>query len=498
MRLQFRPAEVKRFFLSVPKGATWMDITVRDRRQDADASSRLIVLHTIQLLPHAAYRDAESQKYFQMLPSQSTVSSVRVHSGVTCEVDLARYWSAIGSTKIYVRIEFRGVRALPDKVQLSAGCGGECMRVFSDLRDESINPTAKLTTWKSPIRPKSDGVISPLGERDVFPITEKRIFQLVMTYEFSQEEAGSFTPRCPALQGVLYESAYESQMMLVFDGNKKLLGVGDSWPSEVKVPKGSITIRLQVRHDEQEMLEKLKDMPIWIERKMEKEIALSVYSSKEAMMTGKANFKKRTLRKGTSASIFFAEPPSSKLPSACNAGDVLAGTAYFGSGDASLPGDGKRPGGFAITYVVGPKPPKAPEAATPEPTDERTAEYKMEEAVRDLKVEHLSKLTAKEKEAGKFELLHDKLLTEYPDHIPLFVAALKHVDTDFREEAAPKVIEAADKIVTAISEDELALHFGKGYDKDDPAETKVSHQIAALVCFGRFAYSCIISYRYFL
>lgn len=461
-----------------------MDVKVRDCRDtsiDTDSSSRLIVLHTLQLLPHAAYRDAEVQKYFNLLPSQTTVTSVRVHAGLTCEIDLARYWSAVGTTAVEVQVDFRGFRPLPDAVQLTSGSGGACVRVFSELKDDSINPSAKLTNWKTPLRPKSDGVISPLGDRDLLPSTEKRIYQLLLTYEFTQEEAGSFIPRAPVLQGALYESAYESQLMLVFDADRKYLGCADSWPSEIKAPKGPVTIRLQVRHDEPEMLEKLKDMSIWIERKLEKEIALSVYATREAMLVGKNSFKKSTLRKGTSTSVFFAEPPTSTIPSSCKAGDILFGTAYYGSGDPSLSGDGKRPGGFKVSYVVSAKPAKSSEAETSEAPDERSVEEKMSEAVRDFRIEQLNKLTAVEKKDGKFEELLVSLEKDYPDHLPLLLAGLKHVDKDEnRMEIAEKIVVAADKLTGKISEDELALHFGKNHNKEDPASCKVSTNVTCL------------------
>jgi tripeptidyl-peptidase-2 len=428
----------------------------------------------------------EAQKYFHLLPSQTTVTSIRLYSGFTCEVDLARYWSAVGETTVEVQIEFRGFRPIPDVVHLTAGAGGECVRVFSDLKDDSIAPSAKLTKWKTPLRPKEDGVISPLGDRDVFPSTDKRIYQLVLTYEFTQEEAGSFTPRAPVLQGVLYESAYESQLMLIFDDDKKYLGVADAWPGEVKAPKGNVTVRVQVRHDDPEMLEKLKDMTIWIERKLEKDVQLSVYSCRESMLSGKNTMKKRTLRKGTSASVFFAEPPTSKIPSSCKAGDILVGTAYYGSGDSSLPGDGKRPGGFKVCYTVGPKPAsKKSEAETPEAKDERTVDERVSEAVRDFRVEQLSKLTAAEKKDGKFDELYKSFEEMYPDYLPLLLARLKYIDTEEnRAEVAPQVVEASDKVIGEISEDELALHFGKNYDKEDPVSCKVHYDLCRFLLTG--------------
>ncbi|KAL3918698.1 MAG: hypothetical protein SGARI_007393, partial [Bacillariaceae sp.] len=46
-----------------------------------------------------------------------------------------------------------------------------------------------------------------------------------------------------------------------------------------------------------------------------------------------------------------------------------------------------------------------------------------------------------------------------------------------REEALPKVIEAANAVLAEISEDELALHFGKKLDKEDPEQVKKNKEM---------------------
>lgn len=484
-RLEFEPAEVKRYFFVPPVGATWMDVTVRDCRDKGESTSRLIVLHTVQLLPNAAYRDNEAQTYLTLVPGQTSVSSISVEGAVTIEAALARYWSALGETEIEVTVEFHGIRPVPNQIRLQAGEMGVGVVVHSDFRDEWIKPSAKLSTWSTPIRPKAEGAISPVVDkidridtRDVIPVPMKQIYQLLLSYEFTQEEKGCFVPRVPALQGVLYESAFESQMMLAFDSDKKYLGVADAWPGKITAPKGKVTIRLQVRHDDPAMLEKLKDITIWIERQMEKEIDLSVFSSRYDLQTGKpALASKYHLPKGSHAGLFFAEPPSNKLPGSCRAGDLLQGKAFFGSGDSSLPGEGKRPRGFPFLYVVGPKMEQpASDNEYPDPQGERTLDERLEEAVRDIKLEQLSKLTQKDKDDGKFEDLYSQLEVEYPDHIPLLVARLKHLDVDGKKspKQLEKVIEAAEAIIGKISGDELALHFGKLHDKENQREAKVS------------------------
>jgi hypothetical protein len=75
-------------------------------------------------------------------------------------------------------------------------------------------------------------------------------------------------------------------------------------------------------------------------------------------------------------------------------GDVLMESAFYASGESSLFGDGKRPDGSPITHMVGPRTDKpSSEGEVVDPEDERTPEQRLSEAIRDLKVCQLKKLT---------------------------------------------------------------------------------------------------------
>jgi len=489
-KLQFGPSEAKRFFLDVPAGATWMDVSVRDLRvtpeEQLDGSPRLLVLHNLQLLPHTPYSNNEKQMYLNLSPGQTSVSSIPVHGGVTSELCLARYWST-KNTSVEVSVDFRGVRPVPDVLHMSSGGGGASVRISSDLQDETIMPSAKLSKWLTPIKPKTSGVVTSLGERDILPSTNaneenKHIYQMILTYEFEQtEENGVFTPRVPSLQNYLYESAFESQLIMIYDKDKKILGVKDAFPNGVKVKKGTITIRLQVRHDKPDMLNKLKDQIMWIERKPTKEITLSAYNSQAAMVSGGDAFKKRGLRKGTSISVFFADPASSDLPKGCKCGDVLTGVVNYASGEGTLPGSGKKPGGFPVRYIVGPSvdsKDSSSEGKTPDLPDERSEAEKLEEAVQKLQIERLGKLSEDDKEDKKFKELYNKVLettSEDRAKLLLLMVGLKHEDNErWREKRLNDVIDAADKIVDLIDENELILHYGVTgyYDKEDAKACK--------------------------
>ena len=140
--------------------------------------------------------------------------------------------------------------------------------------------------------------------------------------------------------------------MFVFDGEKKFLGMTDAYPSSINAAKGTVIIRLQIRHIDPSLLEKYKNLVIWIERNLSKELTLSVYTTRENMLLGKNSFSKRTLKKGSSMAVFFAEPEHSQLPSNYACGHRFIGTVSFAATDESLPGAGKRPGGYPIWCVL--------------------------------------------------------------------------------------------------------------------------------------------------
>lgn len=471
--IQFDPNEVKRYFLHVPTNSNWMDVIVRDLRKsdtDKDVSTRLVVLHTVQLLPHEAYRSAEEKKYMNFLPGEETVTSVAVHGGVTCELDIARFWSAQGSTKLEVEIKFRGVVAIPQDLTIVAGNGGVKVRVESNLADETISPAAKLTHWKTAVSP-SYSSIQPCDERDVLHWNRKQIHQLILSYEFDMKEPGKFTPRAPTFQGFLYESAFESQLMLIFDEDKRYIGAADSWPSECQAPKGKISIRMQIRHDDVSKLQEFQNSPIWIEKKLSKAISLDVYSSHAAMVTKGEKWKTKVLREGSSTAIFFGEPARGDILSECSCGDILFGTYDIVDSPASLPGAGKKPGGNPITYVIGPKATEIKEEIkVPELLDSRNENEKLMELIRDAKVEHLKKImNEKDADLEMSMKLYENFLDEYPDHLPFHLSVLQVLDgqNNKRSMNIGKIIKIADKIINAINAEKLACFFGQNIDEED-------------------------------
>lgn len=107
------------------------------------------------------------------------------------------------------------------------------------------------------------------------------------------------------------------------------------------------------------------------------------------------------------------------------------------------------------------------EAKSAAPTVTPTLEKKMDDAVRDLKIGYLSKLSA-EQEDTNFNDLWNKLVSDYSDSLPLYMAKLKYLDENSkRHENLAAIIVAAKDIINRISEDDLAKSLGRRVDMED-------------------------------
>lgn len=90
---------------------------------------------------------------------------------------------------------------------------------------------------------------------------------------------------------------------MLHDTNKRLIKVSDIYPDYADLKKGDYVIRLQLRHDDAVLLDKMKDTPVVVERKLKDAITVPVYATnREAVKGGKA-VKERALHPGMTAAI---------------------------------------------------------------------------------------------------------------------------------------------------------------------------------------------------
>lgn len=190
------------------------------------------------------------------------------------------------------------------------GAGGIHRIDLTALSREEIAPTIQLKTALMVLKP-SETKISPLTERDILP-NGRQIYQNLLTYNLNLPKSQEVSFSLPLLNNVLYESEYESQLWMCFDINKKLVSCGDAYSgsSFAKFAKGEYTIRVQVRHEKKDLLEKLNEATLTATFKLGLTLSLDVYSTYKSALLGE--------KKVSSCSIPHSRPVPFYVAPFCN------------------------------------------------------------------------------------------------------------------------------------------------------------------------------------
>ena len=80
----------------------------------------------------------------------------------------------------------------------------------------------------------------------------------------------------------------------------------------VKLEKGDYTIRLQVRHEHRDILEKVKDTCMLLHQKLSSSVTLDAYSHQAQALVGGKKFSSRSLPKGVICPVYIAPLPDDK------------------------------------------------------------------------------------------------------------------------------------------------------------------------------------------
>lgn len=461
----FVPGKEMRRFVAVPEGATWAEMKIK---AVAGETPKSLMLRATALVPHTRYSDSEHRSFVQLAPYAEHTTSFTVTPGTTLEVTVAQFWSSLGEATLETELHFHGVHAAPangSALLIDGGAGGP-LKVYAraPLRREKIKPTAKLDAVRIPLRP-TDAELSPLSApRDVLP-GGRTIHRLVLTYKFSLTEGGKVTPRVPLLNKFVYDGEIEAQMVFVCDANKQVLAVGDIYPETTTLKKGDYTIRVHLRHEDPTLLDKLKALPLVVDRALDSAVSVPVYATHgDAVKGTNAVTKERVLCPGERIALFLGPVQEDKLPRDATPGRQLTGTLLLGQSNAGK----DAPGALPLVYTVAPKKaePAGGNGAGKSGEAEQTPEEALAEAVRDAEVKFLSemKTDSEEKKAAYAKLLAD-LKARFPAHLPILREPLKRLvaspDKDSDAETQQGIVDAADAVLTAIDLTELAVFLAQ-------------------------------------
>lgn len=482
--VQFGPGHIERRLVRVPSGATHAEAVLRSSSGvNVPSMTARFVLYAGQLIPQLR-NDHTLRGYMIRLgkgsyaeagaEEQSEVKRFAVHGDRTMEFCMAQYWDSPGAHSVTLEVTFHGIQISgasngPRSVFINGGDHITRFNVSAPIRrEEGLSPSISLDALRKTVRP-SESVIKPLvRDRDSLP-NSRLMYNLISTYPFKVETSGkepiTVSPRFPSLNDLLYDSPLE-MLLIVSDVNNKVVGYGDVYVKKFKLPKGEYSMRLQLRHESEETLEKLRHLPALLDFGLAKAQTLEVSGFWPDALVSKKTAFPSVLERGDTKAAFVVS--SAEHPKGAKPGDFLVGEWKWG---------GAKVDGAPIASVV--------YAITPEqiPIKEETVELDEEinaarqlaEQVRDAQIAWLKKSgsaykTDKDKEAAaaaREELIAEMEAAGHGKHLPFMLAQLdvalalaEHADESHKDAKWKEVLTVADKIAGAIDQAELAQFFG--------------------------------------
>ncbi|GAB2222014.1 hypothetical protein Drorol1_Dr00013211 [Drosera rotundifolia] len=474
--MQFSPGHIERRFIEVPQGATWVEATMRASGFD---TSRRFFVDTLQLSPLKRPGKWESVVTFSS-PS-AKVFSFQVEGGQTIELAVAQFWSSgRGSqqtTVVDFEINFHGIDINNEELILDGSDASVRIVASSLLSSEKLVPLAILNKLRVPYRPSDSKLQTLLGNRDRLP-SGKQILALTLIYKFKLEDAADVKPHIPLLNNRVYDTKFESQFYMISDSNKRILAKGDVYPKSTKLPKGELTLQLYLRHDNLQLLEKMKSLVVFIERTLDDKdaVRLSFFSEPDGNVTGNAGFKSSVLAPGLKEGFYISPPNKDKLPKNCPEGSILVGEISYGKSSSEKQSGEKNPkknpAFYRISYVVPPNKSGAEKEKYSSAVSNISVSQRLEEEVRDAKIKVLTSLRQSiEEERAEWGKLSASLKAEYLKHTPLLAKILDALVTrnnvEDKVQHYEQIIDAANEVVDSIDTEELAKYVA---DKSDPED----------------------------
>lgn len=177
---------------------------------------------------------------------------------------------------------------------------------LNSLLTEGGSPSIQLKTANMALK-SSETKISPLTQRDIIPHA-RQVYQNLLTFNLNLSKPQEVAFSVPLLTKVLYESEYESQFWMCFDSNKKMVASGDAYSgnSFTKLSKGDYVIRLQVRHEKKDLLEKLNEAILLATFKLSSSINLEIYPSYRAAILNEKKLNSVNVPSGKIYPIYVA------------------------------------------------------------------------------------------------------------------------------------------------------------------------------------------------
>lgn len=385
--------------------------------------------------------------------------------GNVVEFCISKWWANLGTIDVKYTINYHGVMPSQRDIVMHGGEGLMRLDLVSRISQEDIHPEIKLKSSVQVLRPVESRVIT-LGSRDILP-PARHTFELQLQYSISVAKPTEITPNLPMLSDVLYESEIESQLWMLFDANKRLVGSGDAYPSKwgLKVDKGEYTLKVHIRQEKRDILDRFTETPLLLSSKLSSAALLDVYSSHAEAVVGGKKMNTAKLYPGKTVPIYISPLSSDKHTKGSALGQYLQGTATFAKDE-----QGKKTDIYQFKYIL-PEPVKKKDKGKEKDGKKvKVDDYEgFKEAVKDTKIIWLSKLPADNSQTKE---LYTELCTEGVSVTSVHAARLQGL-TGAEPKDWNEILATADKLIGSVDQTELLAWLGTKADtRDNAGEVK--------------------------
>ncbi|VDK58046.1 unnamed protein product [Anisakis simplex] len=472
-KLRCKPAVPERLFIHVPDDADWATLKVLSLD---DKHQTKYVVHCVQLLPNLAYRSTEYYKTITLEPNSELQHAIKLRGGRTLELCVTKWWANLGEALINVELAFHGIVPIPRTINVMSSEMAHRFDIRNGrIRYEDIQPGITFRHLSQPVR-VSEVKLQPLGPRDLFD-NGSQTFRLLLSYSFSIAKATEVFLELPGLTNYLYENSFDDVHIMLFTSTKQFVGSSSSYPKRYpfKLEKGEYRARVQIRHEDESLLDKYRDLTMIVKSKLITPINLECYANLESAVTGDGKkLNGRIMKPGEVLTVFLGQLPDDKVPKNVTAGCYLQGMLTIPKLELA-----RSVVQYRVIYTFnewGRRQPKALSCVTlTKKKDETSANtlQEMNDSLRDAQIAWLSKL----KNPSEADELFEKLIAQYPNHLPLMQAQLKRLGDKkvrflfrretfsifYSEDAGPKreqLMSLVDAVLSVTKPDEVLKYLG--------------------------------------
>uniref|UniRef100_A0A915CJ53 Tripeptidyl-peptidase 2 n=1 Tax=Parascaris univalens TaxID=6257 RepID=A0A915CJ53_PARUN len=478
-KLRCRPAVPERMFIHVPDDADWAALRVISLD---DKHQTKYVVHCVQLIPNVAYRASEYYKTITLEPNSEVQHAVKLRGGRTMELCVTKWWANLGEAMVRIEVAFRGAIPVPTALNIMSSESSYRFEVRnSRIRHEEILPAITFRHLCQPVRP-SEAKVQPMGPRDLFD-NGSQTFRLLLTYPFSIPKATEAFIELPGITNYLYENSFDDVHVMLFSSTKQFVGSSSSYPKRYpfKLEKGEYRARVQIRHEDESLLEKYRDTTLIVRTKLPTPINFECFANLEKFLhrqqfwrapfaleedfclsgAVRGDGKKlngRVMKPGEVLTVFLGQLPEDKVPKNVTAGCCLQGMLTVPKIDMA-----RSVVQYRVIYTFnewGRRQAKGLSCVTlAKKRDESAANtlQAMNEALRDSQIMWMAKL----KNPSEADELFEKLSVQYPNHLPLIQAQLKRLcDSKNSIRVREQVMSLVERVLAVTKPDEVLRYLG--------------------------------------